>query len=62
MLGLVEGRAARRRGHLVAVRSIRSGSEQDQPVVLGEVGVVAPVEGEQRQSAFDAAGGDPGVV
>jgi hypothetical protein len=30
--------------------------------VLGEVGEVPPVEGQQRQPALDAAGRDPGVV
>jgi hypothetical protein len=40
----------------------RSGAEQDQPVVLGEVGEVAVVEGQQRQPGLDAAGRDPGVM
>jgi hypothetical protein len=43
-------------------RAVWSGAEEHQPVVLGEVGEVPAVEGEQWQPALDAAGGDPAVV
>jgi hypothetical protein len=42
--------------------AVWSGAEEHQPVLLGEVGEVPEVEGEQRQPALDAAGGDPAVI